>query len=637
MNNKGEELEHGTDWVKVAQNCRFEGEPGTVEKRNPITYFNSASIGTGAITGVYRYYTSSGVTKFVSVHGTTAYVGSDTSGTWTSIRSSLTTGKRMSFVTYRDLLICSNGYDAPFVYDGSADNLTWELGSCKAVLAAGGSNLDSAATYTYKVTIDADAYVCDAVSNTVTTDAANRKVTLSNLPLGPTGATNRKIYRTEGGGATWKLLATIADNTTTTYDDDVADATLTDAYPSVTDAIPKGNILKIHRERFFISGDPTYPNRIYYSNVYLPHYIQQTTNSDFMNISADDNDEIMGIPIQLGVMLCIKKNTIRKLHITSAVSGADPATWYADDPISFVGSPAQWSVTQTPYGVIFLGWDHWYMFNGANVKTIIDEFDTKEMLDSAYHDTVGYWHDGIFLAGYTSLEAAEQQHDRVMRYNFKRNKVSYDTISANCFTSKIGDDETGELYYGDSSNGYVYKDENEETLYRLNSKTMCEAGTKTNIFIGGTESSPYIELGSITSASEIPDNVCMFWDQEEVTPGEGWTEIDGDDRMIIINTTASGEGGSSLHTHSIDGELEQSTASLQEGGDSENNCTSTNHTHDVDAFLSDANEEFYPRSIKWRCFKKNSTSTEYEFPEGAILMWDQNTAPTGWQTVGQDG
>jgi len=204
------------------------------------------------------------------------------------------------------------------------------MGACKAVLASGGSNLDSAAEYYYAVSYDADTLINGAVSNTVTTDASNRKVTLSNIPLGPLGTTNRKLWRTEGDGSALKLLATIADNTTTTYADDIADGSLGAGIGATTDAVPKGNILNVHRERLFITGDPNNPNRIYYSNAYLPHYIQQTVNTDYMDVEKDDNDEIVGIPIQLGTMCCFKKNTIRKLHVQNPTSGSDPAQWYAD-------------------------------------------------------------------------------------------------------------------------------------------------------------------------------------------------------------------------------------------------------------------------------------------------------------------
>jgi hypothetical protein len=644
MNNLVEELDLKDKWVTLAQNCRFEEELGAIDKRDPVSYFNSSNVGSGAVMGLYRFYTSTGNIQFIIVHGTKAYVGDDTTGTLTEIRANLTEGKRMAFETYKDQCIMSNGFDNMFVYDGASDNVTWELGAMKAALGSGAGNLDASADYYYAVTFDNDAVVNGAVSNTVATDGSNQKIELTNIPLGPTGTTNRKIYRVEGDGSALKLLATIADNTTTTYSDNTADGGLGAAYPAVTDDMPKGSILKIHRERLFISGDPNNPSKIYYSNVYLPHFIQQTTNLDYLEISPEDGDEIMGIPIQHGVMLCIKKNTIRRLHVTSAVSGADPATWYADDPVSFIGSPAQWSITQTPYGIIFLGWDHWYLFDGASSKAIIDEFDTKEILPSNYYDVVGFWHEGIMLAAYSDKTIASQFNDRIMHYNFKRKALAIDiwtstTVSgANCFAAKTGDDETGELYYGDSQNGYIVKAKPSEDLYRLRTKTEVNEGTGSNVFIGGTENSPYIEIGAVTAATAIPDDICIFWEDDTETPGPGWTEVDAGDKMIYISTTAGNTGGSGGHTHNVSGTLLTSNEPKIDGGDSDYypGNTRDNHTHNQPAQAS-SSDETYPRHIKLRIFKKNSSTTEYEFPDGAIIMWDQPTAPTGWQEYGTDG
>jgi hypothetical protein len=64
-----------------------------------------------------------------------------------------------------------------------------------------------------------------AVSNTVTVDRWSQKVDLT-IPLGPDGTVSRKIYRTAAGGATYKYVGTIADNSTTAYTDNVADADL---------------------------------------------------------------------------------------------------------------------------------------------------------------------------------------------------------------------------------------------------------------------------------------------------------------------------------------------------------------------------------------------------------------------------
>jgi len=52
----------------------------------------------------------------------------------------------------------------------------------------------------------------------ITTDATNKTVRVD-LPIGPYTVTERKVYRALVGSATWVRVATISDNTTTTYTD----------------------------------------------------------------------------------------------------------------------------------------------------------------------------------------------------------------------------------------------------------------------------------------------------------------------------------------------------------------------------------------------------------------------------------
>lgn len=628
MNTKLENLEIQDKWVEIAQNCQFESEPGAVVKRQPLAYFNTTRIDGNPIMSAWRYYTSAGIAKFIVVSGTSVYVGDDSAGTFTAIRTSMTDSKRMSFVVYKDLLIGGNGFDDLFVYDGSSDNVTWELGSCKAKIGSGAGITRT--VLSYAVTFDNDAVVLGAVSNEIAS-VTNQDIDLTNIPLGPIGTVNRKIYRksSETGGS-YRLIATIADNTTTIYNDTTADASVGVVMPAVTDDMPLGNILKIHRERLFIAGDPNAPNKIYFSNQYLPHYIQQTTNIDFVEISPNDNDEIMGLPIFLGTMICIKKNNIRKLQFSGP-----QATWYVEDPLNYSGSPAQWSIVETTYGVMYLGWDHWYIFDGARTTPIIDEFDTEDVLSSSYSDIVAFWYKDHLLAAYTDATAAAQFHDRVMRYNFKRKSLSYATIHANCFAAKLGDDETGELYYGASDDGFLYKAEIEDFQYRLQTKTQANAGTQATVYVGGTESSPYIEIGTEQSASAIPDNIIIFWEDEANTPGSGWTEITGfDNRLIMLSTTAGNTGGGAGHTHTASfttdpddsfGETQSTQASGSPRG----------HTHDFTSSTDSASG--FPRNVKYRMFYKNSSTTEYEFPLGAIVMFDQTATPAGWTAINSDG
>lgn len=71
---------------------------------------------------------------------------------------------------------------------------------------------------------------------TVADKTVNGKVTVSDIPLGPTGTTGRKLYRSSTAATALKLLATIADNTTTSYTDNIADGSLGAAKETVNAA-----------------------------------------------------------------------------------------------------------------------------------------------------------------------------------------------------------------------------------------------------------------------------------------------------------------------------------------------------------------------------------------------------------------
>jgi hypothetical protein len=63
-------------------------------------------------------------------------------------------------------------------------------------------------------------------SNTTAATTNYNVVPLTAIPVGPANVTSRKLYRTAAGGAQLKLLATLADNTTTIYSDSIADGSL---------------------------------------------------------------------------------------------------------------------------------------------------------------------------------------------------------------------------------------------------------------------------------------------------------------------------------------------------------------------------------------------------------------------------
>jgi uncharacterized phiE125 gp8 family phage protein len=75
------------------------------------------------------------------------------------------------------------------------------------------------------VTADGETQAGEVSSAVTVADAGvNGQVSLTAIPVGGALVTSRKIYRTAAGGSVYLLLATIANNTATTYTDNIADA-----------------------------------------------------------------------------------------------------------------------------------------------------------------------------------------------------------------------------------------------------------------------------------------------------------------------------------------------------------------------------------------------------------------------------
>ena len=98
-----------------------------------------------------------------------------------------------------------------------------------ALANAGAGNVNNG-VHRYRLTfVTADGETEGGAISAVVTVAdllTNGRVALTQLPLGGSAVIARRIYRTAANGADYFLVATIADNTTTSYADNVADAAL---------------------------------------------------------------------------------------------------------------------------------------------------------------------------------------------------------------------------------------------------------------------------------------------------------------------------------------------------------------------------------------------------------------------------
>jgi uncharacterized phiE125 gp8 family phage protein len=109
-----------------------------------------------------------------------------------------------------------------------ATNVEPAPASLLAALASLAGNVD-VGTHRYCltfVTADGETQAGDESNVVTVTVSTNARVALTEIPTGGALVTARKLYRTKAGLNVFYLLATIADNTTTTYTDNIADASL---------------------------------------------------------------------------------------------------------------------------------------------------------------------------------------------------------------------------------------------------------------------------------------------------------------------------------------------------------------------------------------------------------------------------
>lgn len=103
-------------------------------------------------------------------------------------------------------------------------------------LAGAGAGGLSAGAYRYRVTfVTADGETDGGdISDTVTvaTPGSDGQVAVTAIPTGGAAVTARRLYRTTAGGSSFLRLTTLADNTTTSYTDTVADGALGVAVPT---------------------------------------------------------------------------------------------------------------------------------------------------------------------------------------------------------------------------------------------------------------------------------------------------------------------------------------------------------------------------------------------------------------------
>lgn len=206
----------------------------------------------------------------------------------TTIYTGLTAGKKCTFGILNDKLFISNGFDYPLVYDGT---YVKEMGAptAKDLLVAGGLTGDYYYAMTY--VIDGVEVILGTISNTIT--VSSKSIDLD-LPVGVSNCTERKIYRTEAGGSTLKLLTTINDNTTTTYRDNTADGALGVNIPSTNSSCPTPQFITVKDEKIIGAVNQNRPNYLYVTEFEVEVFFNTSGVYDVSGV-GNDNSPLTGL------------------------------------------------------------------------------------------------------------------------------------------------------------------------------------------------------------------------------------------------------------------------------------------------------------------------------------------------------
>jgi len=196
---------------------------------------------------------------------------------YTLLESGFGTKDRWSAFIHNGIMYVASR-DAMRVISTSAINKWGIVPPSAAPTTAEGAAGTLTGEYLYKYTFyNADGIESDSSpASTSLVVAADKQVDISAIAVsGDSQVTGRYIYRIGGLVGKYYRIKDLADNTTTTWSDNMADGTAaTQSLLSVTpnDNPPGMPLVVLHNGRAFYAGNQDNPNRLYYSESLYPEY-----------------------------------------------------------------------------------------------------------------------------------------------------------------------------------------------------------------------------------------------------------------------------------------------------------------------------------------------------------------------------
>lgn len=403
---------HGTDMVNVVPNRKYQGYL-TVKGRVHALASNLASAGYGlfkfsrqGMTTVYLAAVNSGgngVIQQFALGGTPANLTLPSGVT-------LTQSKRTNFVPYQGWTFTTNGTDTPLKIDTSLNVTRWGITAPatapSVALGAAGNLIGTVSPYYYRVTFGNGSQESSPGPVSASIAPNSQQVSLTSIPTSTDPqVTQRNIYRLGGTLGQWILVATINDNTTTTYTDNTADANMTGQNLILHRDPPQAfYALETHKGRvwgFGYSGQAVGAQTgvqgtsdLWYSNYEEPWGFDNTNQVLPVGRNAG-GDIAVGLASLGGVLVCFKSKSTQLVY-------GDTQADFIPSPAFPIGCVSQQSIAKAYGGVFWLSEQGVYYFDGnapqylsAKIKRTLDGF-----VQADFNAAVGFVYDHAYYLSF---------------------------------------------------------------------------------------------------------------------------------------------------------------------------------------------------------------------------------------------
>jgi hypothetical protein len=452
---------------------------GAVATREGSAKVNSTAIGSFVCDGLYTRHTNTGGQTMIAFAGGSAYALAGAAFTAIASGTSVfTAGIRVAAVEYQQHLFIGNGGVIPYKYNGT--DFTRHgvypptTTSTVASQSAGSLNGD----YRYKVTyVNSQSVESDVGPISVTFAAANAVLRVSAIPVAPQsfGISARRIYRNPtAASGTYKLVTTINDNTTTTYDDAIADASLGDTAPTDNGVPPKYSVIAYHRDRLFCN-DPANPNFVTYSDLNEPYTFSAL---NFRRFGDNTADIVRVIAVDGENLVIFGDRSIMLIYMPDT----DDTNWVNVRVKSDFGCKSPFGVVKYKNGLLFpaiqenkfVGFAHLIgdiiapsgtllTVSAAGSELVSDKIE-PDILSASSNDVAelsGFVYENL---AYFSLPSATSstENDKIFVFDFSISNLSKNTPYSwatwtGLYAAQFAE-YSGDLYFGDGrANGFVRK------------------------------------------------------------------------------------------------------------------------------------------------------------------------------------